>query len=146
MAGSKSNSHETTVLNYYIGKSVTSTASASIFVRLYNSTLNDTVTGATDRVGTTAAADNYADVTVTNSSANWTNSTSGGTKTNKTTITFTTSASTGWGLVKSFALLKSNSTTATDNVLYWGDLTVNQTVSAGNVVRFTTGAIVISED
>lgn len=142
MAGSKSNAHETTVLNYYIGKSVTSTASANIFVRLFNSTVNDAITGATDH----CAGANYADVSVGNSSANWTNSTAGGSKTNKTTITFTTSASTGWGTIQSFALLTSNSTTAADNVLYWGDLTVDQAVSAGNVVSFTTGAIVISED
>lgn len=142
MAGSKANAHETTVLNYYIGKSVTSTASANIFVRLYNSTVNDAVTGATDR----CAGANYADVSVGNSSSNWTNSTSGGSKTNKTTITFTTAASTGWGTIQAFALLTSNSTTSTTNVLYWGDLTVDQAVSAGNVVRFTTGAIVISED
>lgn len=142
MAGSKANAHETTVLNYYLGKSVTSTASANIFVRLYNSTVNDAVTGATDR----CAGANYADVSVTNSSANWTNSTGGGSKTNKTTITFTTAASTGWGTIQAFALLSSNSTTSTVNVLYWGDLTVDQAVSAGNVVRFTTGAIVVSED
>lgn len=146
MAGSKSNAFESNVLNYWLGKSFTSTAPANVFVRLYNSTLTDAVTGATDRVGTTAAADNYADVSVTNSSASWTNSTSGGTKTNKVTITFTTSASTGWGTVRSFALLTSNSTTSTTNVMYWGDLTVSQAVSAGNVVRFTTGAIVVSED
>lgn len=142
MAGSKSNAHETTVLNYYLGKSVTAAASTSIVVRLYNSTVNDAVTGATDR----CAGANYADVAVANSSAIWTNSTSGGSKTNKTTITFTTSASTGWGTIQAFALLTSNSTTSTVNVLYWGDLTVDQAVSAGNVVRFTTGAIVVSED
>lgn len=146
MAGSKSNAHETKVLNYWLGKSFTSTAPANVFVRLFNSTVTDAVTGATDRVGSTAAADNYADVSVTNSSASWTNSSGGGSKTNKVTITFTTSASTGWGLIKSMALLTSNSTTATDNVLYWADLTVNQTVSAGNTVRFSTGAIVITED
>ena len=142
MAGSKSNAHETKVLNYWLGKSFTSTASANVFVRLYNSTVNDAVTGATDR----CAGANYADVSVTNSSASWTNSSGGGSKTNKVAVTFTTSASTGWGTIQAFAILTSNSTTATDNVIYWGDLTVDQAVSAGNVVRFTTGAIVISED
>lgn len=146
MAGSKSNAHETKVLNYWLGKSFTSTASANVFLRLYNSTVNDTVTGATDQVGT--GTHNYTQLSVTNSSANWTNSTSGGSKTNKTTLTFTPSsgASTGWGTIKSMSIATSNSTTATDNIIYWADLTVNQTVSQGNTVRFSTGAIVITED
>lgn len=144
MAGSKANYLETSVLNYWLGKSFTSTAPSTVYIRLYNSTVNDAVTGATDSLegGT---AQNYADVAVTNSSANWTNSTAGGSKTNKTVFTFTTSASTGWGTVNSFAILDSNSTTA-GNALYWGDLTTPQAIAAGNIVRFSTGAIVISED
>lgn len=142
MAGSKSNYLENAVLDYWLGKKFTSTAPATVYVRLYNSTLNDAVTGATDSLeGGTAA--NYADVAVTNSSAQWRNST-GGTKVNKTTLTFTTSASTGWGTVNSFAILDSNSTT-TGNALYYGDLTTPQVIAAGNVVQFSTGAIVITE-
>lgn len=141
MAGSKSNYLESAVLNYWLGKSFTTTGPANTVIRLYNSTINDAANAATDR----CAGANYADQSLTNSSNTWRNSTSGGTKTNKTTITFTTSASTGWGTIQAFAILDTNSTT-TGNVLYWGDLTVDQTISAGNVVRFTTGAIVISED
>jgi hypothetical protein len=140
MAGSKSNYLESAVLNYWLGKSFTSTAPANTTIRLYNSTVGDAATGATDR----CAGANYADQTLTNSSATWRNSTGGGTKTNKVTITFTTAASTGWGTINAFAILDSNSTSA-GNVLYWGDLTTPQVVAAGNVVRFTTGAIVISE-
>jgi hypothetical protein len=144
MAGSKSNYLESSVLNYWLGKSFSSTAPANVHVRLYNSTVNDSANAATDSLeGGTAA--NYADVQVTNSSASWTNSTSGGSKTNKITLTFTTAASTGWGTVQSFAILDANSTT-TGNVLYWGDLTSSQAIAAGNIVRFSTGAIVISED
>lgn len=142
MAGSKSNYLETSVLNYWLGKSFTSTAPATVYVRLYNSTVND----ATDAAGgTICAGSTYADIAVTNSSANWTNSTAGGSKTNKTTITFTTAAGSDWGTIQSFAILDTNSTTA-GNVLYWGDLTASQAISSGNVVRFSTGAIVISED
>lgn len=146
MAGSKSNAHETKVLNYWIGKSFTSTAPANLSIRLYNSTVNDTVDGGTDQVGT--GTHNYSDVLIANSSANWTNSTSGGSKTNKTTITFTPSsgASTGWGTIKSMAIMTSSSTSATAISVYWADLTVQQTVSQGNTVRFSTGAIVITED
>lgn len=141
MAGSKSNAHETKVLNYWLGKSFTSTAPANVFIRLYNSTVNDAITNATDQ----CAGANYGDITVANSSANWTNSTAGGSKTNKTTITFTTNASTGWGTLKAMAISVSSSTT-TGDIIYWADLTVQQAVSAGNTVRFSTGAIVITED
>lgn len=143
MAGSKANYLENSVLNYWLGKSFTSTAPATVYIRLYNSTLNDTVTALTDGLeGGTAA--NYNDVAVTNSSANWTNATVGS-KQNKTVLTFTTSASTGWGTVNSFAILDTNSTSA-GNALYWGDLTTPQAIAAGNTVRFSTGAIVITED
>lgn len=143
MAGSKSNYLEESVLNYWLGKSFSSTAPANVHVRLYNSTINDTVDAATDAMGSSAA--NYADVQITNSSDSWTNSTDGGSKTNKVTIEFTTAASTGWGTVNAFAILDTNSTT-TGNVLYWGDLTTPQAIAEGNIVRFSTGAIVISED
>lgn len=141
MAGSKSNYLETSVLNYWLGKSFTSTAPATVYVRLYNSTVNDASDALTDR----CSGSTYADVAVTNSSNNWTNSTAGGSKTNKTTIQFTTAAGADWGTIKSFAILDTNSTTA-GNVLYWGDLTASQAISSGNVVRFSTGAIVITED
>jgi hypothetical protein len=126
-----------------LGKSFTSTAPATVYVRLHNSTVNDSITAATDQLAGTAA--NYAQVAVTNSSASWTNSTAGGSKTNKITITFTTAASTGWGTVNAFSISATNSTT-TGDIIYWGDLTSPQAISAGNVVRFSTGAIVISED
>lgn len=147
MAGSKSNAHETKVLNYWLGKSFTSTAPANVYIRLYNSTVNDAITNATDQAASGVGANNYGDVTVVNSSANWTNSSAGGSKTNKTAITFTpgTGASTGWGTIQAMSISISSSTT-TGDIIYWADLTVDQVVSQGNTVRFSTGAIVITED
>lgn len=141
MAGSKSDFLENSVLDYWLGKSFTSTAPATVYVRLYNSTINDASDAATNQ----CAGANYpaGGLAVTNSSANWRNST-GGSKTNKTTFTFTTSASTGWGTVRAFAISRTNSTT-TGALLYWGDLTAQQVIAAGNVVQFSTGAIVITE-
>lgn len=151
MAGSKSNFLENAVLDAILGKSSTylstgtggveSAAPSTVFVALYASTINDgwTATSTGECAGST-----YARVGVANSSANWTNA-SAGAKENKTTIEFTTSAGSDWGTVKAFALLTSSSTTAGE-VLYWGDLTSSQTISSGNVVRFSTGAIDITED
>jgi hypothetical protein len=81
---------------------------------------------------------------VTNSSANWTNSTSGGSKTNKTVLQFTASAGAGWGTIKTFAILDTTSTSA-GNMLYWGDLAVNTPIGTGNIVQFSTGQITITE-
>ena len=141
MAGSKSNYLENSVLNYWLGKSFTSTAPPTVYVALYNSTITDawTSTSTGECAGST-----YARVAVTNSSTNWTNA-STGTKENNSVIQFTTSAGADWGTVKAFAILDTTST-ASGNSLYWGDLTANQTISSGNVVQFSTGAITISED
>lgn len=143
MAGSKSNAHETKVLNYWLGKSFTSTAPANVFIRLYNSTINDASDAATNQCAGTGYT--AGGISVTNSSASWTNSTAGGTKTNKVTITFTTNANADWGTIKAMAISATNSTT-TGDLIYWADLTANQTIGTGNTVRFSTGSIVISED
>lgn len=147
MAGSKSNTLESRVLNYWLGKSFTSTAPATVYIGLWNSTLNDASDGNTNgEIPIASTAINYTRASVTNSSNSWTNSSAGGSKTNKITITFTTNASTGWGTVTAFAILDGNSTSANNNILYWGDLTSPQAISAGNTVRFSTGSIVVTED
>lgn len=141
MAGSKSNYLENATLNYWLGKSFTSTAPATVFVALYNSTINDAADATSNAE---CSGSTYARVSVTNSSNNWTNATSGS-KVNKTTIEFTTAAGSDWGTVVAFAILDTNSTTA-GNILYWGDLTVPQAIASGNVVQFSTGAITIATD
>lgn len=141
VAGSKSNYFENRVLDYFIGKAVTSTAPATLYMTLWNTTLNDTKTGAStgECVGT-----GYARKAITNSSANWTNAVSGA-KENKTVIQFTASAGAGWGTIKAAALTDSI-TVGAGNIFYWGDLTVQQVVSSGNTVQFSTGAVDITED
>ncbi len=141
MAGSKSNYLENSVLDYWLGKSFTSTAPATVYIALYESTINDTwvSTSTGECPGST-----YARVAVTNSSTNWANSTSGS-KQNASVFTFTTSAGSDWSTVQAFAILDSTAG-ASGNVLYWGDLTASQAISSGNVVRFSTGSITITED
>jgi hypothetical protein len=141
MAGSKSNYLENSVLDYWLGKSFTSTAPATVYIALYESTINDTwvSTSTGECPGST-----YARVAVTNSSTNWTNAASGS-KENNSVFTFTTSAGSDWSTVQAFAILDSTQG-ASGNVLYWGDLTASQAISSGNVVRFSTSAITITED
>ena len=144
MAGSKSDWFENVVLDSILGKSSTELSTgkvaATVYVALFNSTINDTWTPLSTGE---CAGSTYAREPVTNSPASWTNST-GGSKTNKVVVEFTTAAGSDWGTVKSFAIMDTNSTSA-GNIYYWGDLTANQTIATGNTVQFSTGAIVVTE-
>ena len=145
MAGSKTTYWEDLVLDTVLGKSSTEGSTAAggiadtVYIALYNTTVNDSVDALTDE----CAGSTYAREAVTNSSDSWTNSTAGS-KQNKIVIEFTTAAGADWGTIKSFAIQRTNSTAAGD-AYYWGDHTANQTISSGNTVRFSTGAIVITE-
>jgi hypothetical protein len=145
MAGSKSDWLEDAVLDHLLGESSTQLSTGAVantvYVSLWNSTINDTWTSTSTGE---CAGSTYFREAVVNSSANWTNSTAGS-KQNKTVIEFTTGAGSDWGTVVAFAVHDSNST-ATGVIYYWGDLTVNQTIASGNTVRFSTGAVIITED
>lgn len=147
MAGSKTNAFSANVMDDFFGYSTAIlTDSSGFWFHLYNTTLNDAATPATTgRVGSTAAADNYAPVLIAKTTAQWTAPTTANPSVtqNKAVITFTTSASTGWGTVKSVLVTSSS---GTGGIAYWwGDLSTDQTISSGNTVRFSTGTIVISE-
>lgn len=143
MAGSKSNYLENLVINTVIGLStdLTSSISTTLWIALLNTTASDTwVPTATGECG----GANYARYELDNSTAsNWTKATTGLVQ-NKATFVFSTSASTGWGTINAFAIVDTSST-ASGNTYYWGDLTSPVVVSAGNVVRFSTGALRIGE-
>lgn len=111
--------------------------STALWIHLYNSTLTDAV--ANNTTGRCEGA-NYAPVEVSNTTSLWANpgSTSPATVTNKTSISFTTSASTGWGEINAFTIT-STSSTGSGTIYWWGDITPAQTISAGNTVQFSTG-------
>jgi hypothetical protein len=141
MAGSKSNYLENRVINSIVGKSTTLTAPSTMWIALTNSTIND-AWSPTD-TGECAGA-NYTRFQFTNSTAsNWTKGTTG-TVTNKDTFVFSTAASTGWGTVRAFAIVDTSST-GSGNSWFWGDLTSPVVITAGNVVRFSTGTLIFGE-
>lgn len=143
MAGNKSNFLENLVINTILGGSTTINAAAvpsTLYIALLNTTANDSwqPTDTGECIGA-----NYSRYQFTNSTALWTIATVG-TVQNKTTLTYTTAASTGWGTIQSAVIVTTNSTSS-GNSLYWGDLTAPVVVSAGNVVRFSTGTLVVGE-
>ena len=133
---------ENTILDHWLGRSTTALstgANATVYVALLTIAYDDAWTplATGECPGST-----YARAAVTNSSANWTNSTAGS-KQNKTAISFTTSAGADWGTIQSFVICDSNSTSA-GNALFGADLSASQVIAAGNTVSFATGALVIT--
>lgn len=149
MAGSKSNYLENLVINSIIGKTTQINAASvpsTLYIALLNTTANDswTVTD-TGEVGDGVGTNNYSRYQFTNSSTNWTTATTGAVQNSKVfNFTTSTGASTGWGTINSFAIVTTNSTT-TGQSLYWGDLTSPVNVAQGNVVRFSTGTLIVGE-
>jgi hypothetical protein len=110
--------------------------SSDLFLNLYHTTLTDAVAlGTTGRLG-----DNFQ-TTLVNTTATWTlaSSTSPSSFNNKVNITVTTAAA-STATVKAFTL-QDTSTTGAGNIIAWGDVTPNQTVTTGNTVQFSTGAL-----
>lgn len=138
MAGGLTAAAQDIVLSNLINSTSPGTLpSTALWVHLYNSTLTDAVTNAT--TGRCEGA-NYAPVEISNTTALWVNpgSTSPATTANKAVISFTTSASTGWGEIQAFTIT-STSSTGSGTIFWWGDVTPSQTVSAGNTVQYSTG-------
>jgi hypothetical protein len=123
----------------HILSAATYTAPATVYIGLWTSALTDASTGAT---AGEVSGGSYARVAVTNNATNWP-AASGGSKSNGADFTFPT-ATAGWGTVTHFAILDS-ATLGAGNILYWADLTVSKTVSNGDIVKFATGSITITQ-
>ena len=110
------------------------------FLNLYSSTLTDAVAlGTAGRLG-----DNFQSTGFNNTTATWTlaSATSPATFNNKIDIVITTAAATT-ATVKAFTVQDTSSTSA-GNILFWGDVTPNQTVTTGNTVQFSTGTLTVT--
>lgn len=110
--------------------------STNLWLNLYHTTLTDAVALAT----TGRLGDNFQ-TSVDNTTATWTlaSATSPSAFQNKVVITITTAAA-STATVKAFTL-QDTSSTGTGNIIAWGDVTPNQTVTTGNTVQFSTGAL-----
>lgn len=134
MAGSKSDYLEAKVLDHVLG-GPDYTRPATIYVALYTTAPTDA------GGGVEVSGGSYSRVAVTNNSTNWP-ATSGGTKSNGTSITFPT-ATASWGTVQAVGLLDA---ATGGNLLFWATLETPKSVGAGDTASFAAGALVLTED
>ena len=142
MSGDLSRAWQQDILQQAFGRYSTGNLTAStLWIHLYASTLNDASTPASTGRCTGA---NYAPLNVGNTTGNWTSATAASPSVteNVSALTFTTSASTGWGTLRS--VLVSSSSGSGGTAYLWGDLSTAQTVASGNEVKFTAGAFSVS--
>ena len=134
MAGSKSDYLENKILDHVLGGS-DYTRAGTVYIALY--TANPSDSGG----GTEVTGGSYARASVTNNSTNWP-AASSGSKSNGTTITFTT-ATADWGTVTAFGIFDASSA---GNLLYWGTLTTSKAIANGDTASFASGQLTITED
>ena len=101
---------------------------ATVYVELYTATPNDA------GGGTPVSGGSYARTAVTFGAA------SAGSINNSADVTFPT-ASADWGTVTSFGVFDASSA---GNLLVWGPLVSNKTVSNGDIFKFLAGQLVIN--
>lgn len=140
MGGSKSDYAEKIVLDLFLGASAYS-APGTVYLALSTAAYSDAATGASM---TEVSGSAYSRVAITNNSTNWpaASGTSPATKSNGTTITFTT-ATGSWGTVLSGYVVDAASN---GNILYGGDLTVSKVISSGDTLSIAIGSFSATED
>ena len=134
MAGSKSDYLENKLLNHVLGGG-DYTRPATVYVALYTAAPTDA------GGGTEVSGGSYARVAVTNNATNWP-AASGGQKSNGTAITFP-AATASWGTVLAWGIFDAASG---GNLLYYGTLAENKTISTGATASFAASDLVIRED
>ncbi len=143
MAGDFSRGWQQDILEATFGRyqALTAINTTEQWFHLFTTTLNDS--HGASQAGRCTGGD-YDSVLVANTSGNWTQATAADPSVtqNITEISFTTDASTGWTTLQAVMV-----TSSSDNggIAYlWADLSTDQTVAAGNVVKFSTGAFTVS--
>ena len=127
MAGSASNYLENKLIDHALG-TTTFTKPTTVYAALY------TVAPSDSSAGTEVTGGSYARQTITFSAA------SSGSASNNTNVDFNTMPA---STVVAVAVLDASTA---GNVLFWGTLTTNRTVTAGDSIRIASGALVVSLD
>jgi hypothetical protein len=141
MAGSKSDYLENKLLDHILGGvSHPFAALAHVYIALY--TVDPSDAGGGTEV-TQAGGTLYARVEVDNDHVTWHDSVAGS-KHNDIVITFPT-AGVAWGTVTAFGILDS-AIGGANNLLYWGELTVDKAIGIGDTAEFAADTLVVTED
>ena len=131
--GSKANWFENVVLDWALGNQAY-TVPTGIFIGLFTSALDDTMT--------TGAGEIFQRFSAAADLENWTTA-AGGSKNNAVAFQWPT-ATADMGTAKYFAIMESGA--GAGRGLYWGELATGKIIGSGDVFRFPSGAITITED
>lgn len=106
-----------------------------------------TTTPTDSSAGTEVAGGSYARVAVVRTGAGWdaASGASPGTTQNTGVITFPT-ATADWGTVTGFGICKSLAGALSTDLIYWGALGANKTVSNGDTASYAAGTLSITQD
>jgi hypothetical protein len=133
LAGSFSVYLENLVL-YHTFNGAAFTSPATVYVALFTATPSDT------GGGTEVSGNAYARVAVTGNTTNFP-TTSTGSISNGTAITFPQATPSGWGVITQFGIFDASTS---GNLLVWGDLSASKTVDPLDTVSFAIGALTIT--
>lgn len=134
--GSKSDWFESKLLDHVFGGTATPVG-GTVWIGLWQTTLDDTSTGAT---AGEVSGGSYARVALVCNNTNWP-AAAGGTIHNGAVVNFGT-AGASWGTVNSWAALDAAST---GNIFYWGTLGAPKVIASGDSASFAVSSIGISE-
>ena len=132
--GSFNNFLENSLLNQVFGGQAYS-APATLYFALSKTTIAEDGSNTTEPVG-----NGYSRVAVTNNTVNFP-TTSNGTKSNGTVITFPQCTGANWGVVVDFAIFDAASN---GNMLAYGTLTNSKTVEVLDILSFGVGNLTIT--
>ena len=134
---SMSNYLENAILNH-VFRTTAYTQPTTIAIALCNSAPDDTDT---TLVGKEVVGTSYARVDVTRSDSTWNSpGPTNGTTANTNVITFPAAGVGGWGTITHIAICDS-ATAGAGNVLFWGALSIEKTVTEGDIFQFNAGQL-----
>jgi hypothetical protein len=139
--GSMTDVWEKKLLDYLFRDSALGLDATNMWIVLFTTTPTDSTTG------TEVSGGSYARVAVVRTGAGWdaASGASPGTTQNTGAITFAT-ATADWGTVTGFGVAKSLAGALSTDLIYWGALTANKTVSNGDTASFAGGALSVTQD
>lgn len=138
ITGSMSNYARNKTLDFWVGSAGIGAPSASSFIGLWYSALDNSASGTTPGEVNSAS---YKRASANNDLNTWSTAVNPGEKHNLIAINWPT-ATANWGNVSCFAIC--DNITA-GNILYWGYLDTPGAVNSGTAVSFASAALVIRE-